>query len=216
MPTLRPVAKPGLDETSTSFRYRVRDPDEFTVLRTLRITTGVQAVVGKTSADAPMRVQTLIFSKTVFPTADAVRTWLRDHPDILKSTRSPYRIIHRSAGDELRYTLGVAYPANRPDSYNDYMTEDELQRAAWNFMRGDRRIGLMHWPGTDRAGTVVESYIWRGPEYRFGTETVRPGDWMLGVIWEPEAWRQITAGQLVGYSFQGFAHLIEEDDTSAA
>lgn len=119
-----------------------------------------------------------------------------------------YQVVKRE--DEQRYTLGVAYPANRIDAHGDYTTAAELERAAWQFMRrvqmGKAGIGLMHQPGTDGAGTVVESYIYRGPTWQIGEQVVEPGDWLLGVIWDEMAWARIRRGEITGYSIQGFAH----------
>lgn len=113
---------------------------------------------------------------------------------------------------ELRYTLGVAYPVNRVDAgkgadgFQDFASEDILREAAWNFMRNGARIGLDHEPGTDGAGTVVESYIWPGdPWPQDNGYVVHPGDWLLGVIWSEEVWMLIKRGLRRGFSIQGAA-----------
>lgn len=119
-------------------------------------------------------------------------------------------------GSEQRYTLSVVYPASKkgspePDFHGDVMSEEELEKSAWGFMnKGTDRIGLMHRPGTSGAGKVVESYIWRGPEWKMqdagGKEqAVSPGDWVMGIVWEPAAWQAIKSGQITGLSLQGAA-----------
>jgi hypothetical protein len=119
-------------------------------------------------------------------------------------------------GQEQRYTLSVVYPASKkgspePDFHGDVMSEEELEKSAWGFMnKGTDRIGLMHRPGTSGAGKVVESYIWRGPEWKMkdagGKEqAVSPGDWVMGIVWEPAAWQAIKSGQITGLSLQGAA-----------
>jgi hypothetical protein len=116
-----------------------------------------------------------------------------------------YQIIRQSP--EQRYSLGVAYPANKLDAHADKINPDQLERAAWSYMaRGEgRRIGLMHKDGTDGAGTVVESYIYRGPEWKVGDQVIKSGDWLLGVVWNDDAWGQIKKGAFTGYSIQGWA-----------
>ena len=49
-----PVAKPAPEETSTSFRFRQRPPGDFQAgtLRTIRLTEGVSAVVGRLKRQA--------------------------------------------------------------------------------------------------------------------------------------------------------------------
>jgi hypothetical protein len=131
--------------------------------------------------------------------------------------RSVQKLAWVAKAEEQRYTLGVCYPAStskrvESDFHGDVMSEAELEKSAWGFISksGGSRVGLMHRPGTSGAGKVVESYIWRGPEWKTkdvdGTEqTVDPGDWMLGVVWEPEAWAAVKSGNLKGYSLQGAA-----------
>jgi site-specific DNA-adenine methylase len=115
------------------------------------------------------------------------------------------RIVRRDP--EKRYTLAVAYPLREVDSWGDVITDPEqLEEAAWNYMRKSRRVGLDHAPGTEGAGTVVESYIYRGPRWEVNGEVVEPGDWLLGVVWTPQAWERIKRGEKVGLSIQGWAH----------
>lgn len=118
--------------------------------------------------------------------------------------------------EERRYTLGVAYPANKPDvgkaadGFRDFAGPDVLEEAAWEFMRKGGRIGLNHAEGTEGHGTVVESYIWRGDPWVVKAAdgsgvTVMPGDWLVGVQWQPETWEAIKRGEWNGFSPQGSA-----------
>jgi len=124
--------------------------------------------------------------------------------------------VHIVKAEEQRYTLTVVYPCSgkgepEPDFHGDVMSDIELEKAAWGYIgKGTDRVGLMHRPGTAGAGKVVESYIWRGPEWKMvdtgGTEqSVSPGDWVMGIVWSPEAWAAIKSGQLTGVSLQGAA-----------
>jgi hypothetical protein len=115
------------------------------------------------------------------------------------------------ASDERRYTLGVAYPANRPDvgkaadGFRDFASAEVLEEAAWNFMRKGGRVGLNHADGTEGVGQVVESYIWRGPDWPQGDYVVKSGDWLMGVVWEPTTWAAIKEAKFTGFSPQGAA-----------
>lgn len=133
-----------------------------------------------------------------------------DHGNAKKSAEVGCQVFKTS--DERRYTLGVAYPANRPDvgkaadGFRDFAGPEALEQAAWSFMRKGARIGLDHAAGTDGAGTVVESYIYRGPDWpQPGGYVVKAGDWLLGVVWEVQPWQAIKAGQRNGLSPQGSA-----------
>jgi len=117
------------------------------------------------------------------------------------------------ASDERRYTLGVAYAANRADAaagmdgYHDFVQPDVLEKAAWDYMRGSRNIGVNHEDGTDGRGEVVESYIlrqdWVTKADNGVDVTIPAGSWMLGVVWEPTTWTLVKSGQLTGFSPQG-------------
>jgi hypothetical protein len=105
---------------------------------------------------------------------------------------------------EQRYTLGVAYPVGQIDAHGDTVDEQEIERAAWEYMQTPV-VGLMHRFGTEGAGRVVESYISRAPTWEMGGQAVNPGDWLLGVIWDEAAWAAIKAGGITGFSMQGWA-----------
>lgn len=120
------------------------------------------------------------------------------------------------AVDEQRYTLAVAYPAMKPDvskaqdGHRDFMAPDALEETAWRYMAKSRELGLCHVDGTEGHGTVVESYVYRGPDWTVkaadGSEQViKAGDWLLGVIWDQPAWAEIKAGRFGGMSPQGMA-----------
>lgn len=120
------------------------------------------------------------------------------------------------ARDEQRYTLGLAYPANRPDvgkaqdGYRDFVGAEALERAAWSYLRKSVSIGLDHAEGTEGHGVVVESYIYRGPDWHIADvggvdRLIKSGDWLVGVVWDKGAWADIKAGKRNGWSPQGSA-----------
>jgi hypothetical protein len=114
-----------------------------------------------------------------------------------------------------RYTLGVAYPADELDSHGDFSTPDDLEVAAWNYMVKSRNAGLDHADGTDGEGVIVESYIYRGPDWIDGTSgktIAKSGDWMLGAVWPEDAWASIVKGERTGWSIQGLAAI--DDDVA--
>lgn len=123
--------------------------------------------------------------------------------------------VLKSSGEQ-RYTLGVAYAANMPDvskaadGFQDFVGPDALEQAAWSYLKKGGKVGLHHQVGTDGRGEVVESYIYRGPDWPVtavdgSTQVVKAGDWLLGVVWEPETWPSIKAQLITGFSPQGSA-----------
>ncbi len=120
------------------------------------------------------------------------------------------------AESEQRYTLTVAYPANKADAavaadgYKDFASKAAVEDAAWSYLTKSPVVGLWHADGTDGAGQVVESYIYRGPDWTVkaadGTEhTVTAGDWLLGIQWDQASYEDVKAGRIGGVSMQGKA-----------
>lgn len=118
------------------------------------------------------------------------------------------------ATQEKQYTLGVAWgldPDKKPamDGHRVVASPEVLEQAAWNFMR-QRRVGLYHQDGTLGHGEVVESYIYRGPDWELpdvagNKQVIRAGFWLVGNLWDDIAWRLIKRGLIDGLSPQGTA-----------
>ena len=120
------------------------------------------------------------------------------------------------AQDEQRYTLTVAYPANKPDvavamdGFKDFAGEAAVEKAAWSYLRKSPHVGLWHENGTSGAGEVCESYIYRGPDWTVSAadgseQVIKSGDWLMGIIWSPESWPLVKQGLIGGVSPQGRA-----------
>lgn len=115
--------------------------------------------------------------------------------------------------DEQRFVLGVAYQAGYDpgirkgaDGYTDYVDQDELELAAWGFMKDHPVIGLGHRDGTIGHADVVESYIYRGPDWEQPDGTVvKAGDWLLAAIVDKPTWQSIERGEFTGWSPEGSA-----------
>lgn len=109
------------------------------------------------------------------------------------------------------FTLGLAYPANRVDAnvaadgYRDFVAPEVLEKTAWKWMKEQRDINLFHTDGTSGHADVVESYIYRGPDWHVGDTVIKSGDWMLGTVWDDKGWDMVQKGQIRGWSPEGGA-----------
>lgn len=138
-------------------------------------------------------------------------------PDSLDAGLTRCHVV-KAAGEQ-RYTLGLSYPANRPDvarardGHRDFASPEALEKCAWEYMTRYREIGLFHKAGSQAEGhaEVVESYIWRAPDWTIvspmdGSEVViKAGDWLLGTVWDAEGWDLVRKGLIRGFSPQGGA-----------
>lgn len=130
------------------------------------------------------------------------------------------------AEDERRYTLHVVYPADKADiaraldGRRDFASKAVVEDAAWNYMRKYRAVGAFHTPEqaqaagaalkADGAADLVESYIYRGPDWVIkaadGSEQkIVAGDWLAGFIWSPDDWELVKSGKIGGVSVEGGA-----------
>lgn len=118
---------------------------------------------------------------------------------------------------EQRYVLGVAYQAGPDDAIKvgadgrrDYFQAETLEKTAWDFLRSNPSVGLFHADGTLGHAEVVESYVYRGPDWCLtatdgSTQVVKAGAWLVGAILDPVAWDLFKAGRIDGWSPQGKA-----------
>jgi hypothetical protein len=111
-------------------------------------------------------------------------------------------------GAPKRFVLGVAYKANAIDGHGEFMTADELERTAWDYARNHRRVGFFHADGTEGHADVVESFIWRGPDWATtdidGQEQViKSGDWVLGAILDEPGFELVRTRKADGWSIGG-------------
>ncbi len=121
------------------------------------------------------------------------------------------------AVDESRVTVGLAYPADRPDisvaadGFKDFAGKSAVEMACWSFTAKSRSIGLHHQNGTEGHGEVVESGIHRGPDWVIkgedgrGDTIIKEGDWVMAVRWDEPTWSLIKSRRLNGLSPQGRA-----------
>lgn len=109
-----------------------------------------------------------------------------------------------------RFILGLAYAAGRDekitkglDEARDYFTDVELEKAAWSYLPNGAEVGAFHLSDTLGHAVVVESYIYRGPDWQVGDTIIKAGDWLVGMILDDVAWSLAKAGKFTGLSPDG-------------
>lgn len=122
-----------------------------------------------------------------------------------------YKKALRKSSDPDRFVLGIAYQAGMDpnikkgaDGYTDFISSEVLEKAAWGYLRGRAYDnGLEHEDGTTGHVDVVESSIYRGPDWEINGVVVKSGDWLLGAILDEPTWELVKAGKFTGWSPQG-------------
>lgn len=115
--------------------------------------------------------------------------------------------------DEQRFCLGIAWvPGPDPriakgqDGGRDFLTEAELEKAAWSYLRNGPQVNAFHTAGTEGCATVVESSIHRGPDWDLGDGiVVTKGTWLVGAILDERMWQAAQDGKVNGWSPEGTA-----------
>lgn len=119
------------------------------------------------------------------------------------------RIIRKDS--ENHYVTGIVYEPMTEDSQGNYMTEEEIVKAAiWYAKNGDQ-VDLQHSfePLSDAA--VVESWVAKA-DFVLGGETIRKGTWLMTVeVTDADIWNRIEKGEITGFSMGGIGKYSEED-----
>lgn len=110
------------------------------------------------------------------------------------------------ADDPQKLVYGVVYEPDVKDAHDDFMTAEEIEKAAHGFMQNYQQIDKQH-DFEAGAGTVVQSYI--APcDLELG-ETIQKGSWVLVTKATDEIWESIQKGEFTGYSLAGNAEVTE-------
>lgn len=104
---------------------------------------------------------------------------------------------------ENHYVTGVVYEPLTEDSQGDFMTEDEIQKAAVWFAKNGRGVDLQHNFEKFENAAVVESMVTKS-DCEIGREKIRKGTWLMTVeIADPDVWSAVEKGEITGFSMGG-------------
>lgn len=112
----------------------------------------------------------------------------------------------KKSSEEKRLAFGWASVANIVDSQGDVIDAEELEQAAYNFVRFYREGGEMH----ERGGCaeLVESIIFTPEKLKaLGLpENTLPPCWWIGFyVTDDEVWNKVKSGEYSMFSIEGKA-----------
>ncbi|MCY7621046.1 XkdF-like putative serine protease domain-containing protein [Bacillus altitudinis] len=130
-------------------------------------------------------------------------------PDFQKEIK-----VIAKADDAQRLVYGIVYEPNVADAHGDYMTPEEIEKAAHGFLKDAREIDKQH-DFQGGVGEVVESYI-APSDFEMGDEMIKKGSWVLVTKASDEIWEQIQKGEITGYSMAGTADIGKQEREPAS
>ena len=119
------------------------------------------------------------------------------------------RIVKAEA--ETHEVTGIVYEPMVEDTQGNFMTENEIAKAAHWFMKNKGNVDLQHSFEPLEGASVVESYIARCEEEIEG-QKIAKGTWVMTMeIEDPEIFEKIEKGELTGFSMGGVGIFSDED-----
>lgn len=119
------------------------------------------------------------------------------------------RIVKADAANH--FVTGIVYEPLTEDAHGNYMTEEEITKAAYYFAKNGGDVDLQHSFEPLDGAAVVESWIAKA-DFQCGDETVQKGTWLMTMeIDNQRIWDAIEKGDITGFSMGGVGVYSEED-----
>ena len=112
--------------------------------------------------------------------------------------------------EELQLVYGVVYEPDVEDAHGDFMTANEIEKAAHGFLKDARNVDTQH-DFEAGVGEVVESYV-APSDLTIGEQEITKGSWVLVTKASEEIWEKIKKGDITGYSMAGTAVSVEKEE----
>lgn len=115
--------------------------------------------------------------------------------------------------DAQRIVTGIVLEPDVVDAQNEWVSVEEIEKAAHAFMRGYRettKLGIMHEVFEDIGVHLVESYI-APVDFSLPGGDVKVGSWVMSVyVEDDDLWQSIRDGGITGFSIHGTAKVLPD------
>ena len=113
--------------------------------------------------------------------------------------------------DTTHYITGIVYEPLVEDSHGNFMTEEEIRKAAYWFAKNGDQVDIQHSFEAAAGISVVETYI--APcDMTVGETAVLKGTWiMTAEVENAEVWEKVQKGEVTGFSMGGVGKYSEKD-----
>jgi hypothetical protein len=117
------------------------------------------------------------------------------------------------ADRETHHITGIVYEPMTEDAHGDFMTEEEIQKAAYWFAKNSAGIDRQHNFKTIPGAVVVENWVTKS-DTEIAGETVRKGTWLVTVETDnADVWEAIQKGEVTGFSMGGVGEYVKGEIT---
>lgn len=112
---------------------------------------------------------------------------------------------------DTHYVTGVVYEPLTEDAHGNYMTENEIRKAAYWFAKNGDKVDLQHSFEQANGVAVVETYV-APADMNIEGQPVTKGAWLMTVeVDNPEIWDKVQKGELTGFSMGGVGKYAEKE-----
>lgn len=115
------------------------------------------------------------------------------------------------ADSESHFVTGIVYEPMAEDTDGEYMTAEEIEKAAHWYMKNAGDVDIQHCFVKAEGIDVVESYVAKSDMDIDGTP-IKKGTWLMTVeVGDSAVWESIQKGEITGFSMGGVASRSDED-----
>lgn len=109
------------------------------------------------------------------------------------------------------YVTGVVYEPLVEDAHGDFMTEEEIAKAAYWFAKNGNDVDIQHSFKAEEGISVVENWIAKA-DFEINDEEIKKGTWLITAeVQNDEIWDKISKGEITGFSMGGQGKYSEKD-----
>ena len=112
---------------------------------------------------------------------------------------------------EKHTVTGIVYEPDTEDAQGDFMTAEEIEKAAHYFLKNSGKVDIQHSFKEEESAVVVESYVTKSDGVINGHD-VKKGTWIATVeINNDEIFKDIEDGKITGFSMGGTGKYTENE-----
>lgn len=109
------------------------------------------------------------------------------------------------------YITGIVYEPLVEDAHGNFMTEEEITKAAYWFAKNGDSVDIQHSFEKAEGISVVENWVAKA-DFTIGDETVKKGTWLMTAeVTDDDVWAAVEKGEITGFSMGGIGLYSEEN-----